>query len=101
MFGMIGTLITLFVSAAVIYAAILTVDADINWFRNRASIVQSDRNNLAFTIRERLADGNYAVYQGIFNQASGQLLDGQKLVSEKLDSELNSLHRDKPLVIYR
>jgi hypothetical protein len=101
MFGMIGTLLTLFVSAAVIYAAILTVNAVISWFKNRASLVQSDRNNLAFTIRERLADGNYAVYQGIFNSATEQLLDGQKLVGERLDSELTNLHRDKPLVIYR
>jgi hypothetical protein len=100
MFGMIGTLITLFVSAAVIYAAILTVDAVINWFRNRAALIQSDRSNLAFTIRERLADGNYAVYQGIFNKESEQLIDGQKLVSERLDSELSNLHRDKPLVLY-
>jgi hypothetical protein len=101
MFGMIGTLLALFVSAAVIYAAILTVNAVISWFKNRAGLVQSDRNNLAFTIRERLADGNYAVYQGIFNSGTEQLLDGQKLVGERLDSELTNLHRDKPLVIYR
>ena len=101
MFGMLGTLISLFVGAAVIYAAILTVNTVINWFQSRAALVNSDRDNIAFTIRERLNSGEYALYQGIFNKRTEQLVEGQKLVGERLDSELSQMHRDKTMVVYQ
>ena len=101
MFGMIGTLLTLFVGAAVIYAAILTVNAVVNWFKARAALVNSDRDNIAFTIRDKLSNGDFALYQGIFNTRTEQLLDGQKLVGEQLDSELAAMHRDQAMVVYQ
>ena len=101
MFGLITTILTLFAGAAVIYAAILSVNAVANWFRNRQAMVQSDRNNIAFTIRERLNSGSYNVYQGVFNTSSQQLLDGQKIEVEKLDDELEQLHRNEDMVVFQ
>ncbi|EDL59250.1 hypothetical protein [Gimesia maris] len=101
MFGMIGTLISLFVGAAVIYAAVLTVNAVINWFKSRASLVNSDADNIAFTIREKLNNGDYSLYQGIFNQRTNTLLDGQKMVGDQMDSELANLHRTQEMVVYQ
>lgn len=101
MFGLMSTIVSLFVGAAVIYAAVLSVNAVVNWFRNRASLVQSDRNNIAFTIREKLASGDFNVYQGIFNTESQQLIDGQKMSAGQLDSELASMHRHKDMVVYQ
>ena len=101
MFGMIGTIVSLFVGVAVIYAAILTVKAVVNWFKTRAALVNSDQDNIAFTVREKLSNGDFALYQGIFNTRTEQLLDRQKLVGEQLDSELEQMHRDQSMVVYQ
>jgi hypothetical protein len=101
MFGLLGTLISLFVGAAVIYAAILSVNAVINWFQSRAALVNTDRDNIAFTIREKLSNGDYALYQGIFNKRTETLIDGQKLVGGELDSQLAQMHRDQAMVVYQ
>ena len=102
MFGFgISTLISLFIGAAVIYAAILTVNAVVDWFKSRAALVNSDRANIAFTVKERLNNGDFALYQGIFNQRTEELLEGRKLVGEELDGQLAQMHGDKSMVVYQ
>ena len=102
MFGFgISTLISLFIGAAVIYAAILSVNAVVDWFKSRAALVNSDQDNIAFTVKERLSNGDFALYQGIFNQRTEQLLEGRKMVGEKLDGQLGQLHRDQAMVVYQ
>lgn len=102
MFGFgISTLISLFIGAAVIYAAILTVNAVVDWFRSRAALVNSDQDNIAFTVKERLNNGDFALYQGIFNQRTEQLIEGQKMVGEELDGQLAQLHREQTMVVYQ
>jgi uncharacterized membrane protein len=53
----------------------------VNWFRNRQSLKQADRANLAFTLKESLENGKYSVIQGIFNQRTNEVL-----VAEKYDA---------------
>lgn len=101
MWGFIGGLITLFIGATVVYLAIITVDAVINWFRNKRAIVESDRDNIAFTIKENMESGRYVVYQGVFNRRTEQLVDGQKLESEQIDDELRAMHEQQPMVVYQ
>lgn len=101
MWGLIGGMITLFIGAAVVYLAIITVDAVINWFRNRRAIVQRDQSNIAFTIKENMENGRYVVYQGIFNRRTETLLEGQKLESKQIDEQLQSMHVQQPMVIYQ
>lgn len=101
MIGMMKLLLGLFVGAAVVYAAVLTVNSVVNWFRNRAQLVNSDKDNIAFTIRESLSSGKFAVYQGVFNTRTEQLLEGVKNECETLDSKLASLHAEEPMVIYQ
>lgn len=101
MFGMMKLVLGLFIGAAVVYAAILTVNKVIGWFRNRTQLVHSDRSNIAFTIREALSNGKFAVYQGVFNTRSEQLLDGVKNECSELDPQLAALHQEEPMVIYQ
>lgn len=101
MWGFVGGLITLFIGAAVVYLAVITVDAVINWFRTKQSLVQSDRDNIAFTIKENMNSGQYVVYQGVFNRRTEQLIDGQKLESGRIDDELRTMHEQQPMVIYQ
>jgi len=101
MWGFIGGMITLFIGAAVVYLAIITVDAVINWFRNKQAIVQSDQDNIAFTIKDNMENGRYVVYQGIFNRRTETLLEGQKLESEQIDEQLQSMHAQQPMVVYQ
>lgn len=101
MWGFIGGLITLFIGATVVYLAIITVDAVINWFRNKREIVQSDRDNVAFTIKENMDNGRYVVYQGVFNRSTEQLVDGQKLEADQIDDELRTMHDQQPMVVYQ
>jgi hypothetical protein len=63
--------------------------------------VNTDRDNIAFTIREKLSNGDYALYQGIFNKRTETLIDGQKLVGGELDSQLAQMHRDQAMVVYQ
>lgn len=101
MWGFVGGLVTLFVGAAVVYLAIITVDAVINWFKSKRSLVQSDRDNIAFTIKENMENGKYAVYQGVFNRRTEDLLAGQKLESGQVDNQLQSMHAEQPMVVYQ
>lgn len=101
MWGLVGGLITLFIGAAVVYLAIITVDAVINWFKSKRSLVQSDRDNIAFTIKENMENGKYAVYQGVFNRRTEDLLAGQKLESGQIDDQLRSMHAEQPMVVYQ
>ena len=100
MWGLVGGLITLFIGAAVVYLAIISVDAVINWFRNKSAIVQSDRDNIAFTIKENMENGRYAVYQGVFNRRTETLIDGHKLESDRIDEQVQSMHARQPMVVY-
>jgi hypothetical protein len=97
---MLSLLLKLFIGAAVIYAAILTVNSIRDWFRSRTALFAGDRNKLAFTLKEKLQNGQYAIYQGILDQASETLVDGQKIVTSSLDSQMASIHAQEELVIY-
>lgn len=79
----------------------ITFKLIVNWFRERRSLKQQDKNNIAFTIKTEMEAGNYVVCQGIFNTDSEVILDGQKLKSKEMDQELINAHKSQPLVIYQ
>jgi hypothetical protein len=39
-------------------------------------IKAADKDNIAFTIKQRLENGDYKVVQGIFNKRTEDLMDG-------------------------
>jgi hypothetical protein len=87
-------------TCVVIGMAILKFEDILDWFRDKKKLKETDKANIAFTIKNAQETGNFNVVQGIFNTESGEVLDGQKYETEELDDELKQRHKDKALVIY-
>ena len=85
---------------AVVVVAIIYYDDIIEWFRTRNDIKEADKDNIAFTIREKIETGDYKVVQGIFNKRTNDLVEGHAMKTKKLDSEFEQIHADNELVIY-
>ena len=98
---MISGLIGLFVVAVVVRWAIIKLSKIISWFRARRKLTQEDKDIISFTIKEQMEQGNYVVYQGIYNEETEELLDGQKIIAGELESEFEELHEEQPLVVYQ
>jgi hypothetical protein len=81
----------------------LSWDKILGWFRGRQKLVESDKENVAFTLTQSLASGNYSVVQGVFNKRTNELFSadaGQKYEAEEIDDQLKQAHKNNELVIY-
>jgi len=85
---------------AAIVLALLNWDRIIDWFTGREALVLSDKENIAFTLQEKLANGEYHTVQGVFNKGSSKILDGETYDSENIDEKLAEVHRNDELVVY-
>ena len=85
---------------AVIVVLVLVIETIIDWFKNRNAIKEKDKDNIAFTIQEKLKSGKYKTIQGIFNAREETLEDAVVYESEDIDKELREAHIDNELVIY-
>ena len=72
----------------------------VKWFRNRRALVESDRDNIAFTLQNKLKSGKYNTVQGVFNTRTNEVIDGHKMMSNEIDNTIERLHADEELVIY-
>jgi len=89
-----------FAAIGVITVTRLTWNFIINWFRNRTQLKNADKDNIAFTIQEKMQNKRYKTVQGIFNQRTNEVVDAQEVSSDKVDEQIKELHRDNELVIY-
>jgi hypothetical protein len=77
----------------------LTWNYLVQWFQKyRSSIVNKEQ--VAFTLQEKLASGQYKTVQGIFNPSTQKVTDARNIESEQIDARVQSAHRDEPLVIW-
>lgn len=83
-----------------VYFAILLFREIKNWFLKRSSLKQSDKDNIAFTLHEKLNSGKHKTVQGIFNTGSQEVVDGRIIESDNLDRTTADYHRNDDLVIY-
>ena len=72
----------------------------VNWFQNRQRLKHSDKDNIAFTIQNKVNNQEYKTVQGIFNRRTNEVLDAQEIRSNQLDREVQQLHRNNELVVY-
>jgi hypothetical protein len=72
----------------------------IDWFRQHQNLKQSDKDNIGFTLQEKLQDGKYETVEGIFNTRSGELLDGEKTIADDIDEQVAKVHSREALVVY-
>ncbi|HYO71811.1 MAG TPA: hypothetical protein VEU33_37615 [Archangium sp.] len=97
---LIGLILAAAAALAVVILAIVYFDDIVKWFRSRNDIKTADKDNIAFTIKQKMSSGNYRVVQGIFNKETDQLVDGQVMQTNKVDDKLNEVHGNEELVIY-
>ncbi len=83
-----------------VIVAILTYEEITNWFVERSELKESDQNNLAFTLQEKLENGHYKTVQGIFNPRTNKILDGRGIESKSIDTKLAAVHAIEALAIY-
>jgi hypothetical protein len=94
-------LIALFATALVAtVVAIVFFDEIVDWFRSRNGLKQSDRDNVAFTLKENLSNGQYKVVRGIFNTRTSTILDAKAEQTRQLDAKLRAVHGTENLVVY-
>lgn len=86
-------------TAVVVYVALYKYDDIISWLRSRSRIKQKDAENIAFSIKENIRNGNVKVVHGIFNTRTEELVEHKVVEAEKIDSELDR-HKNGELVIY-
>lgn len=95
------TIYIFFTSAtAVFVGAVIAFNLIRSWFEKKRQLVESDKHNLGFTLKEKITNNDYVVYQGIFNRKEDKIFDGQKIQGKSLDGELEEVHQGKDLVIY-
>ena len=70
----------------------------LSYFKNRNRIKSPDE--VAFTLKTALSNGNVKVVQGIFNTNTETVEDGVEYNAEKIDNQLSNYHKDNPVVIY-
>ena len=85
---------------AVVVVTIVYWDDIVKWFRSRNNIKEADRANVAFTIKERLATGEFKLVQGIFNTRTERVVDGHVMQAKQLEARLEREHQGGDLVIY-
>lgn len=86
--GFVGGLII----ASLLAVAFLTLQEIMNWFSQHYNILHKNKDNVAFTIKDKLENGNYQVVQGIFNDRTGNVIEERTIETEAIDEELKQIH---------
>ncbi len=76
-------------------------DHIVSWFQERTDVVNSNADNIAFTLKEKMTSGECVFVQGIFNKKTEQVKDVRRIESKEVDEELRSIHEAKTLAIYQ
>lgn len=98
----IAAIITAFkVITLVAVLFLLTYQLIVDWFQENETLVQSDIDNIAVTLKELYQTGNYRIVQGVFNTRTNEVVAGRRLHSQRINQELDEKHRDHQLVIYQ
>lgn len=95
--GAIGGLIG--AAAASVY--LLYRDQLVQWFQERFLHRRKDPQEVAFSLKERLNNGEYKVVQGIFNQETEQVQDAKVWNAHELDAQLQQVHAHDELVVWQ
>ena len=88
--GFVGGLII----GSLVTVAFLTLQEIMDWFSQHFNVLQKNKDNLAFSIRDKLDNGNYQIVQGIFNDRTGDVIEERNIETEEIDRELEQTHNE-------
>ena len=94
--GLAGVALTLIVIALLKFPIIK--EWFLNFFAGRQRIKNKDE--VAFTLKEKLSTGNVKVVQGIFDKTSNEVVDGVEYNAKRLDNTLSNYHKNNDVVVY-
>jgi predicted transcriptional regulator len=100
MISIIPIIIALTAGASIIYLAVLTFKRILRWLQGRREIKEADKNNIAFSLQEKLKNGKYQTIYGIFNKDSNHVLDSEKVHSNEIDAKLKGYHQNTDLLVF-
>ncbi|MEO0967418.1 MAG: hypothetical protein AAFX80_03525 [Cyanobacteria bacterium J06639_18] len=87
-----------------IVVGFLSYEEIIDWFNEHIDTIHNNEDNLAFTIKDILENGNYKIVQGVFNSQTGDVIEDRVIEAEEIDEELLEIHEEyeneENLVIY-
>jgi ketosteroid isomerase-like protein len=99
-FALIGAILLASVALEIIFMVILAFLDVTTWFSEYSYIYQRDTDNIAFTLKTKLATGDYETVQGIFNKRDSKVKTGRKVQSKGYDTKLANKHKTKDLVVW-
>jgi len=79
---------------------LLTFEEISNWFADRQALVESDKDNLAFTLQQKLESGEYSTVQGVFNKRTHAIPAARTITSQRIDAQLADTHAIHELALY-
>jgi hypothetical protein len=85
---------------AIVIVVTITFSYVVEWFLNKQTLVQSDTNNVAFTLKQKINDGELKTIQGIFNKTSEKVIEGRVIKSKNMDKDFLLRHENEDLIIY-
>ncbi|MEU9890112.1 hypothetical protein [Sphaerisporangium sp. NPDC051011] len=83
---------------AIVTFVVLAMAEILDWFLKFEQ--ELDETTLPFTIRNQLENGEYTVYQGLFDATRNEVRKARKIGAKRLDDRLRELHSRDELAIY-
>ena len=87
------------VIGTLVVVALLKWKEIVNWFRNKGTFTQSDKDYIAVMVITQLASGHVREIHGIFNTRTEEVLDGQQFEAKELDQELQEVFGQEDVVV--
>lgn len=98
----LGTMIAAGMAIAVVtYVVTRFHEHIVSWFQERSEEINADETKIAFTLKEKMASGECAFVQGIFDKKTDKIVDAQRIKSQQVDDEIREIHSTKTLAIYQ
>jgi hypothetical protein len=88
------------VAGAVIALVCLNWERIVSFMTEHTPLKESDLDNVGFSLQERLALGKFRTVYGIFNTRDRNVLAAEAVDSQRVDSQVASLHHESPLVLF-
>jgi hypothetical protein len=66
-----------------------------------SALVNSNPENEAFSLHEKLENGNFQTVYGVLNKTTEKVILGEKIESNKVDPEVARFHAKEPLILFR
>ena len=102
----IGTLMALIKAALVAgslvagaYLLVMHWQQVVSWFGQFRSLLREDKDHLAFSLLDRLSNGNYKTVYGVLNRAQGTVVAGQVHEAGDVDETMRQIHGNEQLVV--